>query len=615
MSKYLEYSGIIKDDEELFDNEHEFDFKYDIDDNLNEYDRKIIRDINFKEFFKNNNEFCIYIFIFEKELYTIIQKSHHIFEQKAILKWFEVDNYGNMIEHKENMISIVDSEHILSRISEIYLNSFKIYRIPFYMIPLIKETYSPSKFGEMKGNWEIKIHENVKLHNNPLPFKLEFPKFILRDYQLSAITEWHNNGDFGVISMATAGGKTIVGIQILYDMKVSTLIAVPTTPLIFQWQEEISKYLNIGKEKIGVFYSSKKELKAITIGTYNSLMKYINFSQDDIDIINKMDLSEIEKSKRIRQREKIRDYLQNYYSLLILDECHHIPAPTFRYLALNSNALIRIGLSATIERFDKNESLIFFCCGKKVFELNYIDLCEEGWVVPFIYKYIGIPLTESEMEIYKKIKTIDKKKAYCFYNNSKLHYICKIVKKHIELNHQILIFTSYIKSAYEIYDELNSLGIITDLILSKNNQRKKSVNKRDDVIKSFKNKKIQVIISTTVLDEGFNIPDCCVGIIVSGSSSQRQMIQRVGRIVRKSENNPNKIGYIYEITTEGDDKMPTLDEYNHLMRNGMILSTEKYKKDREILDSSFWILDYEIIKDYAYKKIKNQGIDTIEEIT
>jgi len=567
--------------------------------------------LNFDAFFTNVDADTIFLFPYQSELYVIIQRQWHFLEEQGILKWNEVNPFGQFIEHAENMIEQITTGELFQVIQLYFTHDFHLYQIPFYFISHIREIYIPTDYGERKGKWEIRIHPFVELPKNILSFPMT-RKFTLRKYQANAIMEWNKNQRFGTIALATAGGKTIIGLETIYQTNVPTLIAVPTIPLVQQWREEVHKYLDIPLNQIGQFYGQRKQFKPILIGTYHSLEKYMNFDQKARAEIEKRKWTDERKALECSKREKYASFLNSYYALLILDESHHIPAPLFRHIALQSQALMRISLSATVERFDKNETLLYFASGQKIFELNYLDLCEEGWVVPFFYHYLPVPMTEEEVSQYQSLgPNKHAKKVLTYYNDRKLSLLTQIVQLHVREHHQILIFNSFVKSCLDIYNHLRGLNIPVGLILSKKNQKKGCDETRESAIDQFKTQKLAVLISTTVLDEGFNVPECTVGIILNGGSSDRQLIQRVGRIVRKSPTDPFKIAYIYEITTESSELM-TVDYVNHLLRNRMIESLELYNETQEFEPRSCWTFDYELITGYAEKKAKNLKLPIFE---
>jgi superfamily II DNA or RNA helicase len=567
-----------------------------------------IKQLDFDTYFVNFTDETIFIFPFEDSLYTIVQKKWEFIQERGILKWNELNQNREFVEHSESMIKEVVEGELYQQISAYFPFKFKVFEIPFYFISHIRETYISCEFGARSGKWEIRIHPAIELRNNKLTYTLN-PDFALRNYQANAIKEWHRNQQFGTIALATAGGKTMIALQAMVDIKLTTLIAVPTIPLL-QWREEISKNLHLKLTDIGVFYGNRKQIKPITIGTYNSLERYMNFDQKAKEkILAKPSVLE-KRYKEIERREYYANFLKDYYSFLVFDESHHVPAPLFRHIALQSKALNRLSLSATVERFDHNESLLYFASGQKIFELNYLGLCEEGWVVPFFYKALSVKLAEDEIEIYKR-SDLEGRQVMTFFNEKKLNLIKKIVFAHLDAHHQILIFASRVKACLEIYTTLKDLNIKAGVILSKKNQKHTSKITREITIDQFRNKEIDVAISTTVLDEGFNVPECCCGIIVSGSASDRQLIQRIGRIVRKSPSDPMKIGYIYELITECAE-FATIDQANYLLRNCMIDSLDDYAESKVLEPMSCWIFNYDLIASYALKKCRVCNIKQIE---
>lgn len=574
-------------------------------DNLYNIEKPNCDNCDLELYFKDKSEDAIYIFPYSYDLYLLIQKRKEWFEEAGTLIWNEISNFGDMERKEEIMFNKISNlDPIFNKIKELSkINKFDLYKIPIYLIPLVKETYIPQKYGDRVGDWKVYVHYSILESINKLQFETK-PQFTLRTYQKNAVMEWEKNGYFGTLSLATAGGKTIIALSCISSLGVNTLIAVPTETLVLQWRNELIVNLKIPENQVGIFYGKVKQLRPIVVGTYTSLMKYINFTEDDREKINKSDLSQIDKETKIRKREEIESFMQTYYSFLILDEAHHIPAPTFRSISLHSKALYRLSLSATIKRYDGNESLLFFTSGKILFELDYLSLCEQKFVAPFLYFYIPVILSESEEKKYRNYgNDFEGKKRMTYFNSAKEVHILTICSHHVNINREkVLIFTSYVSDAFSIKSMLQSININADVILSVDNQKKYSNEKRDSVIKKFKDGDLDVIISTTVLDEGFNVPDASVGIIVSGTSSERQMVQRIGRLVRMS--NVEKSAYIYEITTEAKN-IATIDFLNHLKRNRMIVEDDLYKfKESEILSPIFWLFDYPKINNYVIEKAK-----------
>ncbi len=146
-----------------------------------------------------------------------------------------------------------------------------------------------------------------------------------RPYQLEALGSWLAEGSAGVVVLPTGAGKTFTAAMVIHETGLWTLAVVPTIDLLQQWRAALSAALALDVEQIGLFGGGEKELKPITIITYDSAALY--------------------------PRE-----LRNF-GLLIFDECHHLPAPTYRLIAESAFTPLRLGLSATPERSDMAHSL------------------------------------------------------------------------------------------------------------------------------------------------------------------------------------------------------------------------------------------------------------------
>ncbi len=343
---------------------------------------------------------------------------------------------------------------------------------------------------------------------------------VLRDdvrlypFQERALKAWLDNGLKGTIVIPTGGGKTFIALKAIATVKVNTLVLVITEELLEQWHERIARYLGIRAGRLGGGYD---EIREVTIATYASAYKR-------------------------------RDELYDKFDLVIFDEAHHVPAETFKDVALRLRAPYRMALSATPTRSDGNEHLIFITVGPIVFQARYEDMIDEGLVVPVRHYRIYVDLTPEEKSLYENAKTIHKGNAIVLRNiasmaRKKLDIARKIVRKEVEAGGKILVFTQFIKQAEEVYEELKrELGSCVVLITSKSRDR-------DLALSAFARGVYRIIVTTTVLDEGVDVPDADVAVILSGTGSKRQMVQRVGRVVRASEG--KKEARVYEVIARG----------------------------------------------------------------
>jgi len=370
-----------------------------------------------------------------------------------------------------------------------------------------------------------------------LPLKLIF-KGALRDYQVEALEAWRRNGYKGIISLPTGTGKTIVAIAAMADVNVKTLIVTYTKEQMFQWRDKIIEFTDASPAITGFFYGSEKRVTPITITTYQSAFRYVAM-------------------------------LASNFSMLIVDEVHHLPADKFRFIAENMYAPIRLGLSATVIREDGRHVDLFPLMGGVVYSKTLQELTERGYIAPFRVERIYVQLTPEEKKKYKELldryKKLAKNRTFeqlladsrkgdvgaleaikirselrSLVHNAekKIEAVMKIVDKELKNNSKILIFTQYVEQAKNIAEKLSTYYIIGDL---DEESRKKR-------LEMFKQGIIKILVLTTVGDEGIDVPDANVGIIVAGTGSKRQFIQRLGRLLRPL---PGKEARLYEVVVKG----------------------------------------------------------------
>lgn len=378
----------------------------------------------------------------------------------------------------------------------------------------------------------------------------------LREYQREALDAWKRNGMRGVISLPTGAGKTLIGLGAIREAGSSTLIVTFTNEQLRQWLDSLKSSLS-GTPKVGIFYSEKKEISPITVTTYQSAIRH---------------LKELSPS----------------FKLLIIDEAHHLPAEKFKNIALGLVAPYRMALSATPFRSDGKHVELFRLMGGLVYYKPLEELVSRGYLANFRVIQVKLPLTVQERERYITLLTrfrslskgrmirelvnalqkgdVEAAEALRVHNEmrmltaltqAKLNKIREIV----ELNKEkkVVIFTQYVEHAETISRFLGSL-LLTG---------KMSKGDRVRVLEEFKESKKGVLVLTTVGDEGLDIPDANVGIIVAGTSSKRQFIQRLGRLLRNSSG--DKTAILYELITQG-----TSEEYQAKKRKSITMEEMFY---------------------------------------
>ncbi len=384
-------------------------------------------------------------------------------------------------------------------------------------------------------------------------------RFDLYDYQKEAFAKWKHNDYWGTIVIPTGGGKTYVALESICNLKVPAIIFVPNLWLLYQWVEKISEGLNVPKSEIGVLGGGEKKIKEITVSTYQTGYKVID------DIARK-------------------------FPLVIFDEAHHVPANTFKRVALYMMAVYRMALSATPKRADGNEIMLFKLVGDKVYEIDYPTLVKKEAVSPLAVRKILVPLPREYLREYNKVKRklsyawgdLEKKQILnklieiARDNPVKLEVIKSIVKEH--KSDKIFIFTGSISFAESVLKELK--GIIPVAMISA--KSKKSEEKR--IIRGFIRGIYKALILVKKGEEGVDIGDASVAVIAGGSKQRRELIQRVGRVLRGEK---GKLAWVYEIVTE-----KTIEEQLSRSRKAenLVKGLENYIKAR------FKVEPYKVIR-------------------
>ncbi len=328
---------------------------------------------------------------------------------------------------------------------------------------------------------------------------LEEKYFALRYYQSEAVysfSKWREGS--GIIVLPCGAGKTIVGMGIMRDIGEYTLIITTSVEAIRQWKREIIDKTTLTANDVGEFTALVKDIKPITITTYNMLIHKNN------------------KSEEIRN---INIFTDKNWGLIIYDEVHILPAPIFRMTSVIQSKR-RLGLTATLVREDNLESEVFTLIGPKIYEYPWKALEKEGWIAQAVCFEIKVPLSERDYNNY-----INSNQRYKFRiaseNTRKYGIIKKLVDK-LKYNH-ILIIGHYINQLEEISDMLK-IPLITG---------ETSNQDREILYREFRKGNIKALAISRVGNFSIDLPVANVAIQVSGIFGSRQEeAQRLGRILR-----------------------------------------------------------------------------------
>jgi superfamily II DNA or RNA helicase len=358
-----------------------------------------------------------------------------------------------------------------------------------------------------------------------------------RPYQQESIEAWQKKERCGVVILPTGAGKSLVAQMAIENVGRSTLVIVPTIDLMNQWYDLL---LSSFDAEIGLIGGGFYEVGAITVTTYSSAFRFM-------------------------------EQKGNQFGLVIYDECHHLPSSIYRYAAEMTIAPFRLGLTATPERADGEDKLLEELIGPIVYRREAQDLAGE-YLADYTVMRVSVDLSAEEREAYKRERTIlraflDEKriglgtlqgwqlfvinsakseqgrramKAYreakriALGTDAKIRVLSDLLIRH--KRDRVLIFTHENEMVYRISEQFFIPSITHET----------NIKERRFWLEAFNKGNVMALATSKVLNEGVNIPDASVAIILSGSGSSREHIQRLGRILRKQ---PDKEAILYEVVT------------------------------------------------------------------
>ena len=317
----------------------------------------------------------------------------------------------------------------------------------------------------------------------------------IRPYQeLAAEGFWH--GGSGVVVLPCGAGKTIVGAAAMAHAKATTLILVTNTVAARQWRDELLKRTTLNEDEIGEYSGSKKEIRPITIATYQVMTKKKNGVYAHLDLFDSYD-----------------------WGLIIYDEVHLLPAPIFRFTA-DIQSRRRLGLTATLVREDGMEGEVFSLIGPKRFDVPWKEIEAQGYIAPAECIEVRVNLTETERLAYA---TAEPENRYrnCATTRTKRDVVEALVEKHVD--DQVLVIGQYI-------DQLDELSEVLGAPLIKGET---PIKEREILFNKFRSGEIKCLVVSKVANFSIDLPDATIAIQVSGAFGSRQEeAQRLGRILR-----------------------------------------------------------------------------------
>jgi superfamily II DNA or RNA helicase len=392
------------------------------------------------------------------------------------------------------------------------------------------------QYNDLAKQWQPLPNLNFEVDRTP------------RDYQQEAVDAWVSNNRRGIVVLPTGSGKSFVAELCITITKRSTMIIVPTLDLVGQWYDRLR--LSFQRE-IGILGGGCHEILPITVSTYDSAYLHLAKYGDQ-------------------------------FCCLIFDEVHHLPAHGYLESTKAALAPFRLGLTATLERADRREGLLADAVGSVVYRKE-IGQLSGGYLSDYETERIYVSLTEKEREVYnssRKIyqdfvtekdiyngrggwnkfirqaaRSVDGRTAFLAYQRAKKIAHCAIRKIETldrllrkEKGKQIIVFAHDNATVYRI-SRMFLVPCIT---------HQTDIKERRELLRCFSNGTLPVIVTSRVLNEGVDVPSAEIAIVLSGTGTVREHVQRLGRILRPAV---GKYATLYEIVTKD-----TTEEYTSSRR-------------------------------------------------
>jgi DNA excision repair protein ERCC-3 len=330
---------------------------------------------------------------------------------------------------------------------------------------------------------------------DPYDIDLEQQGWQLRDYQAKAVEAFQRGGS-GVVVLPCGAGKTIVGAASMAAVGAKTLILVTNAVSARQWRDELLRRTNLTEDDIGEYSGQVKEVKPITIATYQILTSRRKGEYAHLSLLDAQD-----------------------WGVIVYDEVHLLPAPVFK-LTAELQARRRLGLTATLVREDGREGDVFSLIGPKRYDAAWKDIEAQGFIAPAACFEVRIDMSESERMDYAVAEDQDRYRIASS-TFAKQSVARRIIEKHP--GESVLVIRQYIDQLEAMAEALGA-PLITG---------QTPVDQREVLFQAFRSGEERILVVSKVANFSVDLPDASVAIQISGSFGSRQEeAQRLGRLLR-----------------------------------------------------------------------------------
>lgn len=411
-----------------------------------------------------------------------------------------MDRYGRLVLEKdgEQLVLRTTDRAVLTEV----LGHKKITPLVGEMLSPDEVIVHPSERGSLKQEllkvgWPAEDRAGY-VDGEAHTIDLDQDGWSLRPYQQQAVDGFWDGGS-GVVVLPCGAGKTLVGAAAMSAAKATTLILVTNTVSARQWREELLARTTLTEEEIGEYSGARKEVRPVTIATYQVLTLKRKGVYPHLDLLDARD-----------------------WGLIVYDEVHLLPAPIFRMTA-DLQARRRLGLTATLVREDGREADVFSLIGPKRFDAPWKDIEAQGYIAPADCVEVRVSMGDSERMAYATADAEDRYRlAAC--SPVKLGVVREVVSRHE--GEATLVIGQYLDQLHELSEQLGA-----DLITGET-----PVKQRQELFADFREGRTNLLVVSKVANFSVDLPEATVAIQVSGTFGSRQEeAQRLGRLLRPKE--------------------------------------------------------------------------------
>ena len=368
-----------------------------------------------------------------------------------------------------------------------------------------------------------------------------------RPFQREALEAWVKARGRGVVVLPTGAGKTHVAMMAIDQKRRSTLVVAPTLDLVRQWYDLLAATFGV---PVGVVGGGDYEVRPLTVTTYDSAHLHM---------------------ERFGAK----------FGIVVFDECHHLPSEAYALAARACLAPYRLGLTATPERTDGRESVLSELVGPIVYRRDIVELAGK-WLADYDTERVEVDLAPAEREEYETERAVyldfirrhgirmsdprgwsefvmhasrsaDGRRAMAAYRRqrelaftapAKLAWLEHLLSVHAR--DRAIVFSQDNATAYAVSRRF-LLPCIT---------HQTKVKERSAILRGLADGTFGAVVTSRVLNEGVDVPEANVAVVLSGSGSVREHVQRLGRVLRQKE---GKRAVLYELVTRDTIETRTSD--------------------------------------------------------